>query len=167
MCCRSRHKPKIDIVLVKSSQFDELIAAESHPGAGSSSSVGVALSEAAPEPPIPAGPVPSLTPPAYPLLDGPVPDGPATFVTESTSSQEEESQVLGNSHQSSHRNSLDASQNEVTVTLEGQDGSRIGPIHISQAPSRGRPSAPSGHTRPPGSSQSKHMPYRAQSSLLV
>ena len=129
MCCRSRHKPKIDIVLVKSSQFDELIAAEGHPGA---SSGGAAPSEAAPEPPIPAGPVP---------------DGPATFVTESTSSHGD-----CDSPRDIRQDSLDDPQDEVTVTLEGQDGSRIGPIHISQAPSRGRPVAPPGHIRPAGSS---------------
>lgn len=29
--CRARHKPKIDILLVKSAEFDDIIAAESQP----------------------------------------------------------------------------------------------------------------------------------------
>lgn len=31
LCCRARHKPKIDILLVKSAEFDDIIAAESQP----------------------------------------------------------------------------------------------------------------------------------------
>ena len=47
---RARHKPKIDILLVKSSQFDEIIAAEGHPEPhntlGQSSSAGAAAATA-------------------------------------------------------------------------------------------------------------------------